>query len=79
MNSAIERLARILCNRDGHSEDVLVSERPMWVSYTGEARSLLLAIREPSDAMIVAGAECESLLVRDIYSAMIDAALAEDA
>jgi hypothetical protein len=49
----------------------------MWESYADEARRLLRSIRTPSDAMIVAGAECESLLVKDIYAAMIDAAIRE--
>jgi hypothetical protein len=40
-------------------------------------RAVLTAIREPSDAMLQAAAECESSFVADVYTAMIDAALTE--
>lgn len=41
-------------------------------------RAVLTAIREPSTAMDRAAAECESSYVGDVYTAMIDAALAEE-
>lgn len=40
-------------------------------------RAVLTAIREPSEAMDRAAAECESSYVGDVFAAMIDAALAE--
>jgi hypothetical protein len=39
--------------------------------------AVLTAIREPSEAMDRAAAECESSYVGDVFTAMIDAALAE--
>jgi hypothetical protein len=38
-------------------------------------QSILTSIRKPSDEMIQAAADCESSLVADVYTAMIDAAL----
>ncbi len=40
--------------------------------------AVLTSIREPSAAMDRAAAECESSYVGDVYTAMIDAALAEE-
>lgn len=40
-------------------------------------RAVLTAIREPSEAMVAAAAECDSSYVGDVYTAMIDAMLEE--
>jgi len=50
-------------------------KRGRW--YVSAARAVLQAIREPSEAMDRAAAECESSIVADVYRAMIDAALEE--
>lgn len=46
--------------------------------HVARAAAVLTAIREPSEAMDRAAAECESSYVGDVYTAMIDAALAEE-
>lgn len=48
-----------------------------WKSWIPVIRSVLTAIREPSEEMIQAAADCESSIVADVYTAMIDAALAD--
>jgi hypothetical protein len=46
--------------------------------YRDLARDMLTAMREPTEAMMDGAADCESSLVADVYTAMIDAALAEE-
>jgi hypothetical protein len=71
----IERAARVLSVADGLGE-------AHWQSYTETARAVLMAIQEPSEAMIeacdyVAGTECPKYFLKIRWQAMIDAALAE--
>jgi hypothetical protein len=72
---ALERVARTLCRRAGNPENVQFEGRPMWQSYLPDAHAVLVAIREPSEAMMEAAAKGEGRSVADIYTAMIDAAL----
>jgi hypothetical protein len=83
----IEKAARALCLHgkvpglwtDAEREDYFVKNR---ASYEGEVRAVLLAIREPSEAMVAAGTEDSGIdgYVNDFHpivpwQAMIDAAL----
>lgn len=56
----MERAARALCSLDGKSENASVHGKPLWQGYLPEVRAVLLAIREPSEAMAEAGAEITS-------------------
>lgn len=47
------------------------------VPYLRQARAVITAIREPSEAQDRAAAECDSSYVGDVYTAMIDQLLAE--
>jgi hypothetical protein len=69
MNEIIERVARALCTADSCSPDailgivpeVLIVPRPdiampAWHSYVDKARAAIVAMREPTDDMLEAGA-----------------------
>ena len=74
--SIIERAARALLARQEPSllwDDLVDFDQK---AFKLEARDVLTAIREPSDAMVEAGVAAFTN-VRDIWQAMIDAALAE--
>lgn len=81
----IERATRALCvglpDEDGY-QDACCGKCGRWVE---KAREVLEAIREPSDAMVDAGLpqvqaiEVEEPDIRDVWQAMIDAALEETA
>jgi hypothetical protein len=73
----IELAARALCELDGNPPGATMGGKPLWQDYLPEVRAVLTAIREPSDGMIQAAADCESSIVADVYTAMIDAALSE--
>lgn len=82
-------LDRLKANGDdeGLAEE-LAEEDEVWPNYVADARAVLEAIREPSEAMREAGAEVgeshdnlpretEPHAADDVYRAMIDAALKE--
>jgi hypothetical protein len=81
----IEKAARALCLHgkvpglwtDAEREDYFVKNR---ASYEGEVRAVLLAIREPSEAMKAFGSSYTSSdyeSAADCWQAMIDRALSE--
>lgn len=87
----LERAARALYERwiaqpDVAREAALNGPHPVWdrlssetkAKWIGQARAVIAAIREPSEAQDLAAAECESSYVGDVYTAMIDALLASD-
>lgn len=77
----LERAARAILAVDYPEEAGGAIEDLYWdrrgEGYMAYARAVLQAIREPSEAMDRAAAECESSYVGDVYTAMIDAALGE--
>ncbi len=87
--SMIERVARARCAEQGINPDApfrnLVGDKQRivnWQAWTGEARAAIEAMREPTDAMIDAGAVAEGdgnleAQARNLWAAMIDAALKE--
>src|SRR3546814_8565530 len=72
---ALERIARTLCSRAGHPENIQFEGKPMWQSFLADAHAALVAIREPSPTKMEAAAKHEGKSVAGIYTAMIDAAL----
>lgn len=72
---ALERVARTLCSRAGHPENIQFEGKPMWQSYLADAHAALVAIRVPSAAMMQAAAKRRGETIETIYTAMIDAAL----
>lgn len=73
----VERIARALAVEDGKFDPELV-----WQMYIGRAQAALSALLEPSEAMVEAGADAvfdfmDDKDLRDIWSAMIQAAIAE--
>ncbi|NYT43142.1 hypothetical protein HZY97_20370 [Sphingomonas sp. R-74633] len=84
--SPIERAARALCTLAGHPENITFEGRPMWESFLPEVRSVVLAIRDTSPAMLEAGAtaivQCQEqgepeIAADGCWRDMIDAMLAE--
>ena len=77
--SPIERAARALCKLDGHPENTAFEGAPMWRSYLPQVRSVLQAIREPSDHMCLLPTigRLDDSDAEQIWTAMIDAALDE--
>ncbi|MBN9504970.1 MAG: hypothetical protein J0I69_02995 [Altererythrobacter sp.] len=75
----LERAARALCSLDGNPENATMEGKPLWQDYLPEARAVLEAIREPSDAMLEVDARRPdgSFYPEDHWRAMIDAALEE--
>lgn len=79
---ALERVARTLCRRDGHPENIQFEGKPMWQSYLATAHAVLVAIREP-DEQHVAWVKAEGVWncaedeIGCIYTALIDQALQE--
>lgn len=79
---ALERAARALCHLAGHPENIKFEGKPMWQSFLPEARAVLTAIREPSEAMILAGVMHSGQDEDDIrlpWQSMIDAVLIDGA
>jgi hypothetical protein len=72
----LERAARALCSLDGHLENATMAGKPLWQDYLPEARAVLQAIREPSDAMVEEGRR-ETAAPYHAWQAMIAAALEE--
>src|SRR3546814_1833508 len=56
---ALERIARTLCSRAGHPENIQFEGKPMWQSFLADAHAALVAIREPSPTMMEAAAKHE--------------------
>lgn len=83
----LERAARALCTLDGNPENAKMDGKPLWQDYLPEARAVIEAIREPSEAMQVAGVNAPNYLedqssrrgCTNIYATMIDALLEEGA
>jgi hypothetical protein len=85
----IERAARVLWDMSGRpmkADDVSPSMRvptgePDWERFTPIVRQLLLSIREPDEDMLTADPTglSGSCFPEDIWRAMIDAALSEQA
>lgn len=45
MAEPLERVARALCRADGHPEDIKFEGKPMWMSYTEEATTVLAGLK----------------------------------
>jgi hypothetical protein len=101
MSEIIERVARALCTADGCSPDAIVGivpevlsvpppdiAMPAWRNYVDKARAAIVAMREPTDDMLEAGAfyftsngdagptlDSERNLARSTYRAMLETAL----
>lgn len=84
--SMIERVARVLAEKDGVHPDWSATgmgmpgpedNEPGWKLYEEEARAAIEAMREPTDAMVVAGRDETDWepKARAVWSSMIDAAL----
>lgn len=88
----LERAARALWAENGkpyHIDDATPSKaipdaRPDWQRFLPQARAVLQAIREPSDAMVNVGMERSGhkgyaeVFARDVWGSMIDAAVEEE-
>jgi hypothetical protein len=74
----IERVARKMCAIDGHPQDIQYEGKPMWASYALEARTVIMTMREPTEAIELAwlGSGGHSADAARDWRAMIDAALA---
>lgn len=83
MSPIIEAAARALCRHAGNPENATMAGKPLWQDYVPEARAVLLAIRDATDAMAEVGRATAYDRVVDvgdedakaIYAAMLDAAL----
>jgi len=69
----VERVARELCRCDGYPEDLRYEGKPMWASYVDRARNGIAAMREPTEAVLIAG-RCTT----EHWARMIDAALNDE-
>jgi len=75
MKPALERAARALCLLQGLPENTKFEGRPMWESFLPNARAVLQAIREPSEAMALAARDVAIVEhPADVWPAMIDVA-----
>lgn len=86
MSPIIEAAARVLARKIGNDDSELTGDLA-WRQYVSLAREALIAAREATDAMAMAGRAaaddrvvdiCESD-AKAIYAAMLDAALWDDA
>lgn len=79
-DTMIERVARRLAQLEVGEGERLADA--FWHQFIGDARSVLTAMREPTEAMIEAAYAVEPdgrvPALSDAWTAMIDAALAED-
>jgi hypothetical protein len=101
MSEMLERVARALCQADGCSSDAVLGivpdigsvppadiVAPAWRRYVDKARSAIVAMREPTNDMLEAGAfyfivdgeagptlEAEISLARSTFRAMLEVAL----
>ncbi len=81
MSNGLERVARALCELDGHPAGATMDGKPLWQDYLPEAWAAIMALREPDAAMIDAArlraAERGEDDFAGIHRAMIDAAMTE--
>lgn len=81
MTDGLERVARALCELDANPPDATMDGKPLWQDYLPEARTAIMALREPDTAMVSAAALEAGRTGNDdfarIYRAMIDATLIE--
>jgi len=70
----VERVARTLCQIDGHPENTVYQGKVMWRSYEHAARAVIGAMREPSLEMLSCP-EFEWKAAALHWNAMIDVAL----
>jgi hypothetical protein len=83
--SMIEAVARAIAHHAGVDPDRERSGAFQWQAYVGIARAAIAAMREPTDAMVDAGAaerfdsryESEENHAKHVWDAMIDAILNE--
>lgn len=96
MSEMVERIARVLCERSGKNPDNTdggsgfggasrVGE-PAWEAWADDARAVIEAMREPTEAMEAAGDACDEPSelgtcadASTHWAAMIAAALKDDA
>lgn len=75
----MERVARALCELDGHPPGATMDGKPLWQDNLPETRAAAMALREPDAAMMRAAASKAADTDKDdagaIYRAMIDAAM----
>lgn len=90
MSEMVERVARALCSEDGRDpegddcwnfgRDHSIKKKN-WEAYVGGARAAILAMREPTDAVLKAGAAhwdddwCSETNALNMWNGMIDEAL----
>lgn len=82
----LELAARALCRLDGYAENATMEGKELWRDYLREARTVLAAIREPTDEIVDAGYASampgetgkRELFPRSVWEAMIDEALAQE-
>lgn len=85
--SMVERVARAICAASGFGEAFEHLVGQAWTHWLPEARAAIAAMREPTEAMILAAMEGNEERVRvspqtakarsQTYTTMIDAALAD--
>lgn len=93
-DSMVERVARALCSEDPDRVGPIscddgrrvVSGKPAWTAWEEDARTAIVAMREPTDGMIEAGDrraypfiasgdDCTETIVYEAWLGMIDEAL----
>lgn len=83
MSPIVEAAARALCRHAGSPENATMDGKPLWQDHVPEARAVVIAIRDASDAMAAVGRATAYDRVVDvgeedakaIYAAMLDAAI----
>ena len=73
--STQERAARALCELAGNPPGATMDGKPLWMSYLPEVRTVLRAIREPSEDVLPKNGDRGKGLL--IWYGMIDRALGE--
>ena len=78
MNEMVERVARAICVSDGEDPDgKICTGDAFWMWYVPNVRTAIATLRTPTEAMIDAGFRHHD--PADIWRAMCDAALKDDA
>lgn len=81
MSEMVERVARAICkarfSNGGNADDDGWDDAPEKFKdeYLAEARAVIEAMREPTNAMMLAAHQLEHPVFDDIWETMIDAAL----
>ena len=79
MSNGLERVARAMCELDGHPPGATMDGKPLWEDYLPEAWVAVMALWEPDNAMMRAAASKAADTYNDeagaIYRAMADAAM----